>query len=48
MDVKRDRILQLSLMTIALIIMFIFILHVAKPFLLPFFSVFLFHFYVAR
>ncbi|UTT87288.1 AI-2E family transporter (plasmid) [Vibrio pelagius] len=37
MDVKRDRILQLSLMTIALIIMFIFILHVAKPFLLPVF-----------
>ncbi|WP_434764085.1 AI-2E family transporter [Vibrio fortis] len=37
MNVKRDRILQHSLMTIALIIMFIFILHIAKPFLLPVF-----------
>ncbi|EKO3429610.1 AI-2E family transporter [Vibrio fluvialis] len=37
MNVKQENILKYSLMTIALIIMFIFILHVAKPFLLPVF-----------
>lgn len=37
MNVKQENILKYSLMTIALIIMFIYILHVAKPFFLPVF-----------